>query len=315
MDGFDAYSPTDRSNSGSAKQGNPDARHGHPQGSRNEQCAKEAAQCGGQFRDLTNLFDRFSRFADSGIQIDEPESVSRFFFRGRLTQSPTIGGTEKEVFLKVWKVDDVDVASVYAEWKHHNRAFKAGVPVAVPLLSELAKATCSCCGLEYLVLATEFIQIDDISTMIELWQFCSSLIQAVLTLHEQAGMLHGDVKPANLRWSKGVVSLIDFEHAQDIAKAAWAPGTDGYQAPEILEDDIPCSTKTDAFSVGRTISVMMEAFFRDHKQFASEQNQMRDNLREISLKLTDADPHRRWSLHRALQAMQLTPYQSRKTVC
>lgn len=68
---------------------------------------------------------------------------------------------------------------------------------------------------------------------------------------------------------------------QDIAaNATWAPGTEGYQAPEILED-LPCSTKTDAYSVGATIAIIMEAFGRD-QQDDDESNQILNMLQEIS---------------------------------
>ena len=301
---FDAYSPTNRSTKGTGDQSkdNESTGHGLPLGSSHEQCAQEAAQCGGKFLDLRYPFDTFLHFTDSGIRVDE-QTVSPFFFRGRSTTSPTLLGVtpNQEVFLKVWKTDDVDIGAVHSEWIHHRRAFEAGVPVATPVLSELAKSTCSC-GLEYLVLAVEFIATDDMKTMIDLWHFCSSLIKTVLTLHEKAGMVHCDLKPPNLRWNKGVVRLIDFEHAQDIANAAWAPGTDGFEAPEILEG-MPCSTKTDAFSVGRIISEIMEAFLRGQTS-PREQNQMLNILHEISLKLTDADPHQRWSLYQALRAME-----------
>ena len=84
-------------------------------------------------------------------------------------------------------------------------------------------------------MAVEFIPTDlyDMETSKKLWQFCLSLMDTVLALHQQAHMLHGHLKPANLRWWQGVVRLIDFEHAQGIAQAQWAPGTDGFQAPEI----------------------------------------------------------------------------------
>ena len=189
--------------------------------------------------------------------------------------------------------------SVYSEWRNYDRAYQAGGPVAAPMLSELAKSTCSC-GCEYLVMAVEFIPNDGMETCRKLWQFS---FHAVLTLHQKAGRLQCDLKPGNMRWNNGVVRLIDFEHALDIAaNAKWARGTEGYQAPEILEG----STKTDAYSVGATIANIMEAFWRD-QQDDDESNQILDMLQEISRNLTDSDPQRRWSLERALQELQETP--------
>ena len=53
---------------------------------------------------------------------------------------------------------------------------------------------------------------------------------------QNAKMLHCALKPENLQWNQGVVSLIDFEHAQDIANSSWAPGTEGYEAPEVFKN-------------------------------------------------------------------------------
>ena len=38
-----------------------------------------------------------------------------------------LGITNKEVFLKVWKAEDVDIGDVELEWKHH----KYGTPMFV----------------------------------------------------------------------------------------------------------------------------------------------------------------------------------------
>ena len=146
--------------------------------------------------------------------------------------------------------------------------------------------------------AVEYIQQDNIEDAAGFWKFCCSLIETVIKLHNKAQLLHGDLKPDNLRWSNGVVRLIDFEHAQIIGKAQWAPGTKGYQAPEIM-NKMPCSTKTDAYSVGRTILTVWEKLRYDH------QNQHRCHiLQEIALNLTASDPDSRWSLAQAFNQMQ-----------
>ena len=121
----------------------------------------------------------------------------------------------------------------------------------------------------------------------------------MLTLHQKAKMLHCDLKPDNLRWDNGVVKLIDFEHAQYIAHATWAPGTDGYQAPEIL-NDMPCTVQTDAYSVGRILSRKLEVVRRRKRH----ERHLASLLQNVSVKLTDCDSQKRWSLTQALHAMQ-----------
>jgi hypothetical protein len=107
----------------------------------------------------------------------------------------------------------MDLGRIESEWMYHNRAFKAGVPVAPPVLAK---------------------------------------------------MLHCDWKPANLRWSNGVVRLIDFEHAQDISDSAWAPD----QEPEILNGK-PCTIRTDAFAVGAIIANKIKNFPQEKRHSES----------------------------------------------
>lgn len=240
----------------------------------------------------------FQRILSFEVDNDD-KTLSRFYFKAR-TKSSIDHGVTQEVFLKVWRADVVDIESVESEWMSHHQAYKAGVPVAAPILSGLARSTC-CCGIDYLLFAVAFIKEDRIETIEQLWQFCRSLVETVLTLHQKAKMLHGDLKLANLRWSDGLVRLIDFEHAQDITNATWAPGTVGYQAPEIM-DGMPCSMRTDAFSVGKVISKRLEKLKEDY--LLGQQKHLCDILRNISLRLTDSNPERRWTLSKALDVIQ-----------
>ena len=154
------------------------------------------------------------------------------------------------------------------------------------------------------MLAVEFFHEDKIETTEQLFHFCCSLIKTVLTLQEKAKLLHCDLKPANLLWGNGMVKLIDFEHAQDITDVAWAPGTVGYQAPEIL-NEMPCSKGTDAYSVGKIISTRMEIFQKD--SLLAQDKQTCDILYQVSLRLTDSKPERRWTLSEALHAIKDMP--------
>lgn len=101
---------------------------------------------------------------------------------------------------------------------------------------------------------------------------------------------------ANLCWSDRIVKLIDFGHSQSITSATWARGTEGFEAPEIVESTMPSSTKTDAYSVGATIlSVLKEL------DNSVQQNHLCLALRDIATRLKDFDPGTRWLLPQALR--------------
>jgi len=299
LENLATYSPngrtTGRNNAEKDVDTNDSSRGRDPPRKTEEQFAKEAAACGGMFSNLVNPLDLFFRLGDTGKE----HTVSPFYFRGCSTTA-TSCNMVRDVFLKVWRDDEIAIDSVRAEWKYHKQAYNAGIPVAVPVLSELAKSSCSR-GFVYLVFAVEYIHQDDIDTFGDLWQFSCSLMETVLMLHQKAKMLHCDLKPGNLRWHKNVVRLIDFEHAQDIANPDFAPGTEGYQAPEIL-NGMPCSTKTDAFAVGKTIFNLLSAFRME--KLSSEEKQPYFLLQDVSLKLADPHPDSRWSLSQALAALR-----------
>ena len=216
-------------------------------------------------------------------------------------------GTAHDVFLKVWKVEEVDNRLVELEYLYHRRAFQAGVPVAAPILSKIAKST-SLCGTEYLVMATENIRQDRIGTKGDLVKFFRSLIQTVELLHTEAQLLHGDLKLENLRWYDGMVRLVDFGRAQPIHEAKNVRGTEGFEAPEIL-DGMPCSTKTDAFAVGCIIlecvdhpdpwdEISGEALYRQYGV-----------LKHLGEWLAHSNPESRWSLQKAYEYLATIPNQ------
>ncbi len=269
----------------------------NPSGKSSEQLATDAASCGGIFSNVEYPFERFLRFTDEGCSLDK-QTVSPYYFQGYLTSS-THGMTTKHVFLKVWNADDVKLSYVESEWMNHRHAFNAGVPVAAPVLPTIARSRTSC-GSKYLVFAVEYADQERIEDAMNLLQFCDSLIETVMKLHNQANLLHCDLKPDNLRWSDGVVRLIDFEHSQCIDNAEWVPGTEGFEAPEIL-NHMPCSTETDAFSVGRIILTMLDGLLDKE---SSHQNHICLSLHDIAVKLTDSDSKLRWSLTQALHKIR-----------
>ena len=191
----------------------------------------------------------------------------------------------------------VNMGKLESEFLNHKGAFDAGVPVAATVLGKPARSA-GPDGAEYLVLAVEYLQNDLIKVVEEFVQFCESLIQTVETLHIKSRLLHCDIKPDNIRWHKGVVRLIDFGHSQKIENATFARGRRGFEAPEIL-NRMPCSIKTDAYSVGRTILTMWKVLDND-----IQQNQSFSSLHGIALKLADPDPTERWSLSQALKNVQ-----------
>jgi Protein kinase domain len=289
------------SNSNSTCNTDDDQRGGSPNKKRSaETAAKEAAACGGMFRNVIYPFERFLHFTDTDVVIDQ-QKKSPFYFKCYLASSDNLT-TGKEIFLKVWKVEDTDTKVVEAEVNCHRKAFDAGVPVAAPVLPKIARSKCAD-GSEYLVFAADYIHQDRIEDPWVLMEFCGALIDTVEKLHHQAGLLHCDLKPDNLRWSNGVVKLIDFGHAQSISEAISTPGTLGFEAPEIL-NGMPNSVKTDAFSVGRIILTWLKLFEDQGWEQESHQRQVCIVLHHVANALTDADPESRWSLSRAANELQ-----------
>ena len=124
---------------------------------------------------------------------------SPFYFKAHST-ALTKGTTSNDVFLKVWYKDDVDLDHLLLEWENHRRAFKTGVPVAAPVLDSLVSST-SPSGSTYLVFASEYLQVHMIQDETAFFEFCTSFIKTVIKLHVDAGLLHCDLKPANMCWA------------------------------------------------------------------------------------------------------------------
>jgi Protein kinase domain len=270
-----------------------------------EAAAKEAAKCGGMFRNVNYPFNRVIHFTNSDVVIDH-QKKSPFYFKS-LPASSGILTTSKEIFLKVWKVAGMHTGLVEAEVNYHRKAFEAGVPVAAPVLPRIARTKIAD-GSEYLVFAVEYIPKDSIEDPWVFLDFCGALIHTVKKLHHQAGLLHCDLKPGNVRWSNGVVKLIDFGRAQSISEATSTPGTKGFEAPEIL-NQMPNSVKTDAFSVGRIVLSGLERFEDQGWEEGSQESDICNVLRQMAVKLTDTDPESRWSLTTA--AIELQEYSSK----
>lgn len=260
------------------------------------QDAKQAAALGGVFSNLVHPFIQNAVFTDYGI-VNTEAMTSPFYFLA--DWKPTMNGTTlKRVFLKVWKVAHVVMDYVQSEFDNYRQAYNAGIPVAEPVFDTLVRSTSSS-GAEYLIFAVEYIDNDEVLDENDFLQFCISLIETVIKLHEKAGLLHCDLKPSNMRWSNQCVRLIDFGHSQQINTATWSGGTEGYEAPEIVSRTKPCSTKTEAFSVGVTMEKVLKKLNK-----SIQQNELCRALHEIAVRLQDPDPDTRWSLPQALRKIR-----------
>jgi len=258
-----------------------------------ESSAKKAASCGGKFVALKYPFLREMRFTEYGGTLTCQEK-SPFYFVCHSSQSQT---EKLDIFLKVWRVGEVDLESVRKECTMLRRAHDGGVPAAALKSDELIESHCED-GHEYVVMAMENLDGHSISSQLELVNFSLSLIDSVSQLHS-IGLVHGDIKPDNVVWDGKAAKLIDFGHAQEISGALHVNGTVGFEAPEILRNE-PSSVETDAFSVGRTILTSLDDFHFDKPSRALNE------LECVGQGLATESKQNRWSLHRARQRLNGT---------
>lgn len=128
------------------------------------------------------------------------------------------------------------------------------------------------------------------------------LAQTLGRMHGQ-GLLHRDVKPANLLFSGGELSLSDFGSVGQPGDSVEFPGTEGYVPPDGLG-----SPAMDVFALGRTL---YEAWTgRDRFQFPSLPREVTEaadwsrhgwQLNEVLLRAADGRPSKRFSTAQQLQ--------------
>lgn len=92
-----------------------------------------------------------------------------------------------------------------------------------------------------------------------LWRLARQLLRAVTAVHE-AGCVHRDVKPANIRVDRtGQARLLDFGFAvrQEELAVGQLAGTPAYLAPEVFQGAVQ-SEATDLYALGATLFTLIE---------------------------------------------------------
>lgn len=126
------------------------------------------------------------------------------------------------------------------------------------------------------------------------WPIMAQIAAGVIAAH-QAGILHLDLKPANV-WltkdSEGIdrVKILDFGIAQDAEQgpknSSLKVGTPGYAAPEQFLGNAPLGVHTDVYALGALLSFMLtgkRAFAGDntetilHNQTQQQLNHLHDS--------------------------------------
>ena len=105
------------------------------------------------------------------------------------------------------------------------------------------------------------MQKDGSAASLELERLANDLLEAVCQVHK-AGVLHRDVKPANLLFTAaGDVRLTDFgiarlDETTQITRAGMIVGTERYIAPEVAAGE-PATPASDLYSVGAVLHELL----------------------------------------------------------
>jgi serine/threonine protein kinase len=116
--------------------------------------------------------------------------------------------------------------------------------------------------LEGVTLAQIIAERESIPIPLALW-IARQTADGLAALFEHAGVIHGDIKPANIVVATtGHTTLIDFGFVQTPAEAShWATrplaGTLSYIAPELLTSTLAGGPRSDIYSLGVTIYEML----------------------------------------------------------
>ncbi|MEM9192764.1 MAG: serine/threonine-protein kinase [Myxococcota bacterium] len=124
------------------------------------------------------------------------------------------------------------------------------------------------------------------------WEACRAIARALAHVHLR-GIVHGDVKPANvIRSSDGAITLIDFGIArQDSSPPGPLAGTPGFLAPEVQAGAAP-DARSDVYAFGVLVEILNHGRSRRLSKLAArcqtEPNDRPKNGTEILRSLTAA---------------------------
>ncbi len=127
-----------------------------------------------------------------------------------------------------------------------------------------------------------------------------SLLRGIDYLHHKSPpILYLDMKPDNIMLKKnGELALIDFGIASSIADNSICMGTVGYAAPEQYSIKDSVSEKTDVYSLGITLYVLMtgrkpEKDFSLQRHIILNDTSINKNIKKIILKCINEEPDMR----------------------
>jgi hypothetical protein len=253
--------------------------HGDENNQTKDNRAANAARCDGLFDDIKLPWPRPITFGEEDVEIFY-QAKSPYYFLGTSSKSG------KRCFLKIWQEEDEGFYDVIDEFKFLKQAQDCGVKVAQLMTNELVNVTVD--SIKFNVLATEYIESSPVMSIDELFSMALSLMEVVVQLHEQAGVLHCDIKPDNIRWdsSNQQAYLIDFGHAQMANRARHYNATKDFEAPEIREKKLPHSRASDTFSVGASILWFCDDYFQGMRMGENDFDSRMGDLRAVGGLLT-----------------------------